>query len=572
MSKTKMSRFASAYSPIPLPQQSFYTYLVEQDIFDSNHPFTINGQTGHVVTRGQLRERSLKLAHGLRNVHKVGLHQLSKGSTAIVVSPATDFYAVIMLGLGAAGITCAPANPAYTEHELAHAMTVSRASHVLVHASAMPLVLATLQSLGRSPDDVKRSVIIVSAEHETPGEYRAGGWATLDTLDYTPVAGLPERFDGDAARATAFIYYSSGTTGLSKGVELTHANVCANLAQLRAVHSYFQTNRDVTITGIPLFHVLGGQTLLLYSFLRGVPVVLLPRVVPEEYLGCIERYRVSVIITAPPVLLMLTNNPLVDKYDLSSVRTLGVGAAPVSPEMMLACERRFASKGWRVSVVQGYGMTELTAIATYMPLEEIAHRQRFIGWLLPNSELRIVDEDGRDVPVGTPGELWVRSPSVMKAYANNPKATAETITPDGWLKSGDMATVDEKGFISITDRKKELIKYKGFQVAPAELEDVINAHPGVADCAVIGVYAKEQATELPKAYVVPKDTRLLSGADPRQLIEGIHSFVAPRVAHFKYLRGGITLTAEIPKSASGKILKRKLRELEDAQSAPVPKL
>ncbi|GJE91085.1 AMP binding protein [Phanerochaete sordida] len=567
----QLSRFASAYPPIPIPRQSFYTYLVEQDTFDSNHPFTINGQTGNIVTRGQLKERALRLAYGLRNAHKVGLEPLGRGSTAIVVSPATDFYAVMMLGLGAAGIVCALANPAYTAPELAHAITVSRASHVLAHASALPLVRATLASLGRTPEDIRRTVVLVSPEAETPPE-DAAGWATLDTLVYDPVPGLPERFDGAAADATAFVYFSSGTTGLSKGVELSHANVGANLAQMRAVHAYFQTNRDVTVTGIPLFHVLGGQTLILFSLLRGVAVVLLPRVVPAEYLACIARYRVSVIITVPPILLMLTNSPLVEQHDLSSVRVLSVGAAPVSPEMMLACERRFARRGWRVSVAQGYGMTELTAVATYMPMESIAARPTSIGWQLPNSEIRITDDEGNDLPVGEAGELWFRSPSVMKGYANNPKATAETITPDGWLKSGDVALVDKDGYISITDRKKELIKYKAFQVAPAELEDVINAHPDVADCAVIGVYAKEQATELPKAYVVPKDARLLSGGDPRALIEGIHSFVAPRVAHFKYLRGGITLTAEIPKSASGKILKRKLRELESAQQAPVPKL
>ncbi|EKM50352.1 uncharacterized protein PHACADRAFT_104699, partial [Phanerochaete carnosa HHB-10118-sp] len=555
--------------PVPLPRQSFFTYLLEQDIFNDNHPYSINGQTGKVHTRGQLKRESLRLAHGLRNARNVGLSAFEKGSVALVVSPATNLYPTLIFALGAAGIVCSPANPLYTEYELAHAVKVSRASHVLAHASVMPLVLSTLRSLGRSQEDIRRSVIIVSPEDEIPAEYKSRGWASLSKLDYTPVPSVPEHLDGGASDATAFIYFSSGTTGLSKGVELSHANVTANLAQMRACYQYLQSNRDVTITGLPLFHVVGGQTFVLFPFLKGVPVVALPRLVLEEYLACIERYKVSMVITLPPVLLALTTSPLVDKYDLSSLRVMTVGAAPVSPEMILACRRRFAKKGWQATIGEAYGMDRAMSVRANHVM--VSHASS-IGWQFPNSEIRVVDDDDKDVPIGSQGELWFRSPSVMKGYANNPKATAETITPDGWLKTGDMAVVDKDGFVSITDRKKELIKYKGFQVAPAELEDIIGSHQGVADCAVIGVYEKDQATELPKAYVVPRDAKLLKGGDPSSLIQSIHSLVAPRVAHYKYLRGGIALTAEIPRTPSGKILKRKLRELEGAQKGPIPKL
>ncbi|EKM61768.1 uncharacterized protein PHACADRAFT_204921 [Phanerochaete carnosa HHB-10118-sp] len=568
----QLSRFSSCYPSIPVSRESYYSFVFARDIFSDNHPFTINGQTGAIITRRQLRESSLRLAHGLRNAGNVGLHPLAKGSTAMLLSPTTDLYMVVQFAMAAAGIACVLADPAFSKHELAHAITVSDTEHILAHPSAMPLALETLRSLGYSEDEIKRRVIIVAPNSEVPSEYRTGSWINLDRLDCTPVPCIPERFDDDASEATTLIYFSSGTTGLSKGVELSHRNVVASITQLVSVDLYNATNRDVTITGIPLFHVLGGLYLVMFSLFKGVPVVLLPRFVPDEYLACIEKYRVSTIITAPPVLLLLTNHPLVDKYDLSSLRRLGIGAAPVSAEMMLACKARFARRGWHLEVGQGYGMTELSGVATHIPLEEIEGRPTSIGIIFPNCEMRIVDEESKDVPVGTPGELWIRSPAVMKGYAKNPNATAETITPDGWLRTGDVAIADKDGFLSITDRIKELIKYKGFQVAPAELEGILNSHPDVSDCAVIGVHSKEEATELPKAYIVPRDAKHLSSPDRESFIWGMHAWLSTRVAAYKRLRGGIALINEIPKSASGKILRRVLRKTEEMRQPVVAML
>lgn len=564
-----LSHFASCYPPVPLTRESYYSFVLGRDIFAADHPFTIDGPSGTVVTRRQLREGSLRLAHGLRNAHRAGLAPLQRGSVVMLLSPSTDLYMVLQFALAAAGMTCVLGNPAWSPAELAHAFAVSDASHVLAHPSVLPLVRDTLRSRGLAERDVLRRVLL-AVEGALPQELRTAGWVGLDALDCTPVAGVPERMDGDAADATALIYFSSGTTGLSKGVELSHANVVANLTLLSSVYLYNTLNREVTITGVPLFHVLGGMYLVLFSAFKGVPVVLLPRFEPREYLGCVQRYRVTTIITAPPVLLFLTNSPLVDEFDLSSLNMLAVGAAPVSAELVSACKGRFAKRGWHLNVAQGYGLTEICGVTTYVPYEEMARRPTSIGRIFPNCEIRIVGEDGKDVPVGAPGELWIKSPAVMKGYAKNPKATAETITPDGWLRTGDVAIADKDGFLQITDRIKELIKYKGFQVAPAELEDILNSHPDVSDCAVIGVYATEEATELPKAYVVPKNPKYLaSAAAADSLAKSIHAWLDPRVAPYKRLRGGITFTNEIPKSVSGKILKRKLRELEEAQR-PIP--
>ena len=212
-------------------------------------------------------------------------------------------------------------NPTWSSGELAHAIKVSGASHILAHPSAMSLVLETLQSMGHSLVEIKSRVIVMAPGSETPAEHKSGGWVGLDGLDYTPVASVPERFDGDAAEATALIYFSSGmlyyiiifdrsdcgvigTTGLSKGVELSHRNIVANLAMLSSVYILNGANRDVTITAVPLFHVLGGLYLVMFSLFKGTPVVLLPRFVPEEYLGCVEKYRVSV--RTEPLLVLLT--------------------------------------------------------------------------------------------------------------------------------------------------------------------------------------------------------------------------------------------------------------------------
>ena len=225
----QLSRFSSRYPPVKIPRDSYYTFIHGQDTFSSDQPFTINGQNGHVVTRGHLWADSRRLAYGLRNARKVGLDPLEKGSVAMILSPASDLYMVVQMAMvsfvqfrqlysmdltrfcqAAAGIACAPANPALSPKELAHAINVSQSSHILAHFSIMPLVSATLSSMGHSKDAIRRRVIIISSSDETPVEYKTGGWVTLDRLDFTPVPSVPERFDGDDADATAIIYFSSG--------------------------------------------------------------------------------------------------------------------------------------------------------------------------------------------------------------------------------------------------------------------------------------------------------------------------------------------------------------------------
>jgi len=261
------------------------------------------------------------------------------------------------------------------------------------------------------------------------------------------------------------------------------------------------------------------------------------------------------LVIVPPQILMLVKAPIVDQYDLSHVHQVMSGAAPCPAELSRALMAKFPKLHFR----QGYGMSELSP-ATHVGLYgQTVHGS--IGQTMPNIEVRLVDPDtAKDAARGEPGEIWIRGPNVMKGYRNNVKATQDTIDPEGWLHTGDIAIVDENENFFIVDRLKELIKYKGFQVAPAELEALLIAHPHILDAAVIGIENKEQATEVPLAFVVKNPGQNLTEQD-------VMDYVASKVAVHKKLRGGVRFIEVIPKSAAGKILRKDLRVLV----APAPK-
>lgn len=344
----------------------------------------------------------------------------------------------------------------------------------------------------------------------------------------------------------AWLAPSSGTTGRPKIVELTHRNLVASLdLQLRAQHV---TERDVNLALPPMFHVY-GQAMLNSALKRGATVVILPRFELELFLRAIEDYHVTRADIVPPVAVMLAKNDLVDDFDLSSLRLLTSAAAPLSIDVARACGKRLG-----VRVVQAFGMTE-AAGGTHFGLDEGPDRPDSVGPALPGIECRVVDPDtGMEMNVGEQGELLIRSPGLMRGYLDDPAATAAAIDADGWLHNGDIVTADSEGWYRVTDRLKELIKYNGYQVAPAELEDVLLAHPGVADAAVVRS-PDEAAGEVPKAFVVRQPGA--AAVDAEELI----AWVAGRVAPYKRVRR-VEFTDTIPKSASGKILRRQLIDLE----------
>jgi acyl-CoA synthetase (AMP-forming)/AMP-acid ligase II len=351
----------------------------------------------------------------------------------------------------------------------------------------------------------------------------------------------------------ACLLSSSGTTGRPKAVVLSHGNLVAGTRiALDALEGLIDGDGGAVFLGVlPYFHIAGLVSSLLAPVLAGSAVVIESRFDLESLCRTVQDHRVTFAAIVPPMALGLARHPVVDRYDLSSLRLLCVGAAPMGAELETACADRL---GCRVN--QAYGMTEAVPITMSRP-DRPGHRPGTVGRVVACTEARIVDpESGCAVPTGAPGELWVRGPQVMVGYLGDPDATAATVTADGWLRTGDLCTIDDAGVVTVADRLKELIKVNAMQVAPAELEDLLLAHPSIADCAVVP-RPHERAGEVPVAYVVARGS-----ID----VDDVVSYVAGRVASYKRL-ADVIVVDEIPKSPTGKVLRRELVARERAMAA-----
>ncbi|MCX7890622.1 MAG: AMP-binding protein, partial [Rhodobacteraceae bacterium] len=317
----------------------------------------------------------------------------------------------------------------------------------------------------------------------------------------------------DLDRHVVVLPYSSGTTGLPKGVMLSHRNLVVNVIQCDGLVSL--QPRERTLAFLPFFHIYGMQVLMNLYLARGGVLITLPRFELEAALRIMQDHRTFRLFVAPPVVLALAKHPLVDRFDLSALKVILSAAAPLGTDLAEACAKRLG-----VEVIQGYGMTELSPITHANPVGR--GRPGSVGIAAPMTEVRIVDpESGRVLGPGETGEIVIRGPQVMLGYLNRPEATAAMIEPEGWLHTGDLGHVDADGYMYVVDRVKELIKVKGFQVAPAELEALIVAHPGVADVAVVGE-PDEEAGELPVAHVVRAPGSEVTGAEIMDFLSLIH--------------------------------------------------
>ena len=484
-------------------------------------PALIDGPSGRTITYEALERSVDALAAGL------AARGFGHGDTLAVFMPNVPEYAVVFHGVARAGGRCTTVNPLYTARELEHQLRDSRARILLT-------VPPFLDVARQAADAAGVADVFVVGEADAP---------SVTELMGDPAAAPDVAVD--PAEDLAVLPYSSGTTGLPKGVMLTHRNLVANLCQIQESFPIYED--DVLVGVLPFFHIY-GQTVILNQGLRaGATIVTMPRFDLEQFLSVIEERSVSRVYVVPPIALALAKHPAVEEHDLSSIRTVMSGAAPLGAELAEQVAERLGCK-----VVQGYGLTE-TSPVTHVIRADGENRPGSIGQALPDTECRLVDpETGEDAAEGERGELWIRGPQVMAGYLNNPEATAETIDAEGWLHTGDIAVRDADGFCSIVDRLKELIKYKGFQVPPAELEALIVTHPDVADVAVVGV-PDDEAGELPKAYVVPADDALDADA--------LMAWIAERVAPQKRIRL-VEVIDEVPKSASGKILRRVLKDRE----------
>jgi acyl-CoA synthetase (AMP-forming)/AMP-acid ligase II len=516
----------SAWPDPVVPGLSLPEILQATAAGQAERPAVIDADTGRTLRYGELAEAARRVAAGL------AARGLRPGDVFAILLPNSPEWLLACYGAMAAGGVVTGINPLYTPGEIATQLADADARFVLTAPPFLPAARAAAESAGG------RARIVVL------------GSAPDDTIPFTALlaeAGPPlEPADPDAL---ALLPYSSGTTGLAKGVMLTHRACLTNVMQMLAAMPVTPDDRILAVA--PFFHAVGLIVLAGRALFGGATLVTLPRFDVTGFLAALQEHRITQTVVVPPIVLAMAKHPAVDQYDLSSLEWIGCGAAPLGPELQQAAADRIGCP-----VGQGYGMTEATAGITLWPAATPVVPGSS-GRLLPGIRARITDPGtGADRSPGETGELWVRTPAVMTGYLANPGATAATIDEDGWLHTGDIARFDAAGNLFIVDRVKELIKVKGFQVAPAELEAILRSHPAVADAAVVGV-PDERAGERPKAYVVPAG-QVTAG----QLIE----YVAARVAPHKRICEVAFIDA-IPTSPSGKTLRRLLAAGQSAATA-----
>jgi acyl-CoA synthetase (AMP-forming)/AMP-acid ligase II len=516
----------SPHPDVTIPDLPLHEYVLRDAMDRADQAALIDGPSGRTLTYGQLAGGVRRVAAGL------AARGFAKGDVFAIYSPNLPEYALAFYGVSAAGGVNTTVSPLYTADELARQLGDSGARFLL---TVPPFLDGALDAASRS--GVEEVFVLGEAEGATP-------FASLLTAGDTP----PE-VDFDPANDLVALPYSSGTTGLPKGVMLTHRNLVANLSQ--GTTALLADEGERLIAVLPFFHIYGLVVLMAAALSQGSTLVTMPRFDLEQFLGLLQDQRITQAYVAPPIVLALAKHPLVDKYDLSSLQSVFSGAAPMDASLERACTDRLGCQ-----VMQGWGLTETSPVVTTNFNTPQGSQPGSVGVPLPNTEMRVVDPaTGADVSRGETGELLVRGPQVMKGYLNAPEATAAMLDPDGWLHTGDLGKIDEQGYVYIVDRVKELIKYKGLQVAPAELEAVLLAHPEVADAAVVR-FPDEEAGEVPKAFVVARGP-----VDPEELM----AFVAERVAPHKKVRQ-VEFVDEIPKAASGKILRRVLIDRDRERS------
>ena len=520
--------FRSEYADVEPVELPIHETVLGRAAEFGDAPALVDGVDGTTLTYDQLDRFHRRIAAGLAEAG------VRKGDVLALHSPNTIAFPTAFYAATRAGASVTTVHPLATAEEFAVQLRDSAANWIV---TVSPL-LETAREAAERAGGVREIFVCDTA----PPGHRS----VIDMLGST--APEPE-IDIDPTEDVAVLPYSSGTTGIPKGVMLTHRSIATNLAQLAPTIDMGPGDRILAV--LPFFHIYGLTALMNMPLKRGAAVVVLPRFDLDTFLQAIEKYRITGLFVAPPIVLALAKHPAVERYDLSSLEYVLSSAAPLDAALATACSARLGLP----PVGQAYGMTELSPGTHIVPLDDMGTAPPgTVGRLLPSTEMRILslDDPDRDADDGEAGEIVIRGPQVMKGYLGNPGATAAMIDEDGWLHTGDVGHVDADGWLFVVDRVKELIKYKGFQVAPAELEALLLTHPGIADAAVIGAYNADN-NEVPHAYVVrqPSATDLSEGE--------VLMYVAERVAPYKRVRH-VTFIDGVPRAASGKILRRELRD------------
>ncbi|KAE8312669.1 hypothetical protein BDV41DRAFT_538510 [Aspergillus transmontanensis] len=503
--------------------------------FPADHVIFQSGTTKEAYTYNDIKGLAEQFGGALQS------WKWRKGDILMVMSPNSIEVPHVIWGCHYAGGVVAPVNPDLSADEVRHQLIRSRAKALVVHPKCLKTALSAAESV-LSGDHV---LALVENEHgvRTVAEFTKEALYKLDNIP-PPFLSSPDDL--------AYLVYSSGTTGLPKGVLISHSNVVAAIilqATVEAPHALWKTDR--TLAALPIYHIYGLVCLMHLPLWFGTTTIFMEKFQLEAFCEIVQHSQITHAYVAPPIVLHLAKSPTVEHYDLRSLKMITSGGAPLAASLINELYSRR-----KLPVRQAYGLTETTSVS------HIQHRENWRSGIgsngppLPGLEARYVREDGTLAAAKEEGELWIRGPTVFRGYRDEPDISAACLTPDGWFKTGDIGYEDTHGNLYITDRSKDLIKYKGYQVAPAELESLLLHHPAVQDAAVLGVMDKDLQSEVPLAYITVK----AGYSENTDTASDILEYVKSRVIHYKHLRGGLIWIPTIPKSPSGKILKRALRD------------
>ncbi|XP_054781103.1 4-coumarate--CoA ligase 1-like [Prosopis cineraria] len=517
------SKLPDIYIPKHLP---LHSYCFENLAEFGSHPCLINAPTGDIYTYSDVELTARRVASGL---NKFGVGQ---GDVIMVLLSNSPEFVFSFLGASFRGAMTTAANPFFTPAEIAKQAKASNAK-----------ILITQSSYYEKVKDLDMKLIFVDSPPDGHSHF-----SELSQADENDVPEVEIKPDDVVA-----LPYSSGTTGLPKGVMLTHKGLVTSIAQQvdgENPNLYFH-HEDVILCVLPLFHIYSLNSVLLCGLRAKAAIMLMPKFEINGLLRLIEKYKVSIAPVVPPIVLAISKSPDIDNYNLSSIRVLKSGGAPLGKEL----EDSLRSKFPKARLGQGYGMTEAGPVLTMslaFAKEAMEVKAGACGTVVRNAEMKIVDpETSESLPRNHPGEICIRGDQIMKGYLNDPEATKGTIDAEGWLHTGDIGYIDDDDELFIVDRLKELIKYKGFQVAPAELEALLLSHPHISDAAVVPM-KDEAAGEVPVAFVVR------SNGHTQTTENDIKQFISEQVVFYKRLSRVFFIDA-IPKSPSGKILRKDLR-------------